>query len=145
MTVQIDPADYREFSKQLRQAERGIRLAIRKRVREAGKPLSEAVVREGAERMPSRGGLRDQFLRRGNAKLSQTTTSIRIVLGRRGSYIGSVDRTGRVRHPLFGDREHWYTTRVTASTWRDAFEDHKDEAIDTVSKALVDVVKELTS
>lgn len=145
MTVQIDAGEYKEFSRQLRAADRGVRLAIRKRVREAGKPLSESVVRQGAEGMPARGGLREQFLRRGNAKLSQTQSSIRIVLGRKGSYIGSVDRTGRVRHPLFGDREHWYTTRVTASTWRDAFEDHKDEAIDTVSKALVDVVKELTS
>ena len=144
MTVQIDPGEYKEFSRQLRSAERGIRRAIRKRVREAGKPRSEAVVREGAERMPSRGGLREQFLRRGNAKLSQTTTSIRIVLGRKGSYVGSVDRSGKVRHPLFGDREHWYSTPVPAGTWRDAFDDHKDEAIDTVSKALVDVVKELT-
>lgn len=142
--IRIEPQEYREFSRQLRQAERGLRLAIRKRVREAGKPLSEAMVREGAQGMPARGGLQEQFLRRGNAKLSQTTTSIRIVLGRRGSYIGSVDRTGRVRHPLFGDREHWYSTPVPAGTWRDAFEDHKDEAIDTVSKALVDVVKELT-
>lgn len=141
MTVQIDAGEYKRFSQQLRQAERGVKNSIRKRVREAGKPLSEAIIREGAEPMPSRVVAR--FQAAGNGKLSQTGTGIRFVLGRKGSYPAGPDRQGRLRHPLYGNREHWYSTPVPSGTWSRAFEAHQDEAVEAVSRVLQDVMEEL--
>lgn len=141
MTVQIDASEYKRFSQQLRQAERGVKNSIRKRVREAGKPLSEAIIREGAEPMPPRVAAR--FQANGVARLSQTGTAVRIVLGRKGAYVAGPDHTGKLRHPLYGNREHWYSTQVPSGTWTKAYEAHQDEAVEAVSRVLQDVMEEL--
>lgn len=138
--IRVEVQDYREFSRNLKKAEPSIRRNVRKRIREAAVPLSKDVMREGAEDLP--GDMPGRFAGAGG-KVSQTATGIRFVIGRKGAYPAGPDRTGKIRHPLYGNREHWYSTPTKSGTWTQAFDRHKDEALDVVGKVLDDVAKEI--
>lgn len=56
--------------------------------------------------------------------------------GRRGDrFVGALDR-GVLRHPLFGNRAHWFTTRIRAGFWTERLE----AGADTVRRELVDAL-----
>lgn len=91
-----------------------LRRELFKGLSRALKPAKPAVQRAMREKLPSGGGLA--------ARVAETTVLKRKIktMGRSvgaGIYgdgkldIGSLDR-GRVRHPLFGNRKHWYDTEI---------------------------------
>lgn len=87
----------------------------------AGKATIEGVKDSAAQSLPQAGGLADvvagakygirqQGAQRGGA------FSIRITASRQGSRgemdLRALDERGVIRHPLYGNRHHWYTTRT---------------------------------
>jgi hypothetical protein len=87
-------------------------------VQRSGRRIVEAA-KEGAQELPESGGLAARVaganyrvqLRGGrNPGVRVTATE------RRGAPVdlSSVDRTGRIRHPLYGNRHHWYSTQAPA-------------------------------
>lgn len=98
--------------------------------------------------LPTAGGLQA----RAYAKQSVTAgvkggkwagVSIR-VRGRKGGMdIGSVHRTGRLRHPVFGNRKVWVTQDAgVQAKWMDpVFEDQKPDVVRALSQVMDDIAR----
>jgi hypothetical protein len=94
---------------------RSLRRELYKGLQRAARPAKDAA-REGASRLPQRGGL---AARVAGARFSVRATAgrnprVRITAteaGRGKVNLASLDR-GRLRHPLFGDRGHWFSQAV---------------------------------
>ncbi|HET6915738.1 MAG TPA: hypothetical protein VFH56_06565 [Acidimicrobiales bacterium] len=121
-------ADLEKLAVAYREGGRKIRSRTARRLREAAMPLAEDVVKKGAEPMPHTGGLRDRLLAaKPGVTVSllgkRTAVSIR-VKNADADRIRAINRTGDVRHPVFGRRKgkgSWSSTSVPANTWTDAF------------------------
>jgi hypothetical protein len=141
--VNIDASDYDRFAAKLKGADRKVAAAIRKRLRQAAKPIGEHVREEGSDPMPARGGLRDRL--RG----SRVTTALRgsgvdIWVGnRRKSQLSPIDRRGVVSHPVYGNRKNWASQSVPEGTFSEAFQSVPPEARAEFEKVFRDVFKEL--
>ncbi|HET8641203.1 MAG TPA: hypothetical protein VFM37_04660 [Pseudonocardiaceae bacterium] len=94
---------------------------LRSGIRQATAPFGEAVKLEAAATLPERGGYAETLLRALRVRTS-TRTSVRaagvtIDVSAKGRHkprhLADLNR-GRLRHPRFGDRAYWHTTRVPA-------------------------------
>jgi hypothetical protein len=101
-------------------AERVIVKEMSKRIRRLAGPFRDAVKTSARSTLPHHGGLGEWVARSRMITSVRTTTrsaGVRLV-ARRTSLRGASDiariDAGRVRHPLFGDRAHWYAEAVTA-------------------------------
>lgn len=108
-----------------------------------GKPVKENIRRHALTDLPRKGGLNVWV-----AKNAKTQTQVRLSgknLGVRfkTKFKGSSDvaaiNAGEVRHPLFGDKDHWYTTRVTPGFAYRAL----DELAPEIRKAFLALVDEI--
>lgn len=69
-------------------------------------------------RLPARGGLAARVA--GAARHTRERIPGGLRVSARGRIdVASLDR-GRLRHPLYGNREHWYDQRVQPKWWTDA-------------------------
>lgn len=140
--LDVDVSDYKAFAKKLKGAEKSVARSLRKRLREAGKPLAAGLVEDGPDGLPSRGGLAD-WLRQSKGVLSITQTRLEIKLSRGGKHdLGTINR-GQLRHPLYGNRRVWVVQSVASGTYDKAFEKHADEALPAVARVLDDIMKEI--
>lgn len=150
MTVSIHADDYRKFYELTKSADRNIRIAARKRIRESAKRYGTEIVSEGSRAMPRRGGLADYVAAKGHTPtVSQTATGARLVLGKKaGPQIGRMN-DGNLRHPLFGRRKSeagkslWVDQSVPAGSWTEAIQKRLPDIRDDVAKELDSVLKEL--
>lgn len=55
--------------------------------------------------------------------------------------LASLDK-GRLRHPLYGNRGHWYVQAVKPGFWTDAME---GEATDTVRAAAIQAIDDVVA
>lgn len=86
-------------------------------LREATRVVPEEA-RKNTSRLPASGGLAAAV----RAKAQFTDTRVpggRRVSARAGIDVASLNR-GRLRHPLHGDRRHWYDQKVAPRWWSDA-------------------------
>ncbi len=86
-------------------------------LRKAAKPTGQAVLEEGADDLPQRGGLGDR-VRAGKvgirAGLSARTASVSITLKTVEGYdLRPINDRGRLRHPIYGHNS-WVNQRVTS-------------------------------
>ena len=85
-------------------------------VQRGGRKVVDAA-KQGAGTLPQRGGLAE--------RVAGATYRVQLKGGRNPGVritvtektgkpvdLNSIDRTGNVRHPLYGNRRHWYTTRA---------------------------------
>lgn len=100
--LQVNAADYEKFYKETAQMSGRLRTRVRKRVRDSGKKYGREIVEQGAENLPSGGGLADAVAAKGrNPTVALTSTGARLVLGKKkGPQIGRMDE-GNLRHPVF--------------------------------------------
>lgn len=143
MAVHIDADAYRVVAAKLKQAPKELKRAYGKRLRSMARPVLEEVLQEGAEPLPQGGGLAAHVVNAGRISVSQAGSGIRGVLSNKGVTLGRVDATGIVRHPLYGNRRHWFPTAVEAGTFSRAFERRADELRAEVAKAFDDLAKQL--
>ena len=144
--MQLDVTDYRDFAARLRAAESPVRNALRRRIRSAAKPVGDHTVLHGADSMPARGGLQAQ-LRQARVGVSITGTSLAINLrprGGGGGQLKTINETGRLRHPVFGNRRTVVTQNVPARSYDAAFEAGVKEFADELERVLDDVMGELS-
>ena len=104
--LDVDASDYKAFAQRLKAADRKVASGLRRRVRDASKPLAEAVAKDGPEGLPESGGLAD-WLRQAKPSLSMTQTRVAIKLTgmvgtrtRKTSDLNAINR-GRLRHPVY--------------------------------------------
>lgn len=119
--------DFQKVADALKEAEsKELTNATRKAMREVVKPVGQRIVERGAAEMPQSGGLADHVL--GNAKvgaafgLRSKVANVKIVLRNKDVQLGALDK-GRLRHPLFGLKGHWFLQDVPASAFTKEFEE----------------------
>lgn len=115
-----------------RDGDKVMRRAIGRAARDVAKPLGEAVVREGAQTLPARGGLRQRVRTGGRvtvtSQLGGPTPRVTMTLRNRYGYqLGRMER-GELRHPIWPrvtqsrDEWDWAEQRVPAGKFTAAFE-----------------------
>lgn len=140
--LDVDASEYKAFAQKLKAADKSVARSLRKRLREAGKPLSEGVLEDGPDGLPSSGGLAD-WLRQSKGTVSITQARLEIKLARGGRHdLGAINR-GQLRHPLFGNRRVWFAQSVEAGTYDKAFEKHAEQALPEVERVLDDIMREI--
>ena len=147
----VDTDDYKAFAQRLKAADRKVASGLRRRVRDASKPLAEAVAKDGSEGLPESGGLAG-WLRQAKPSLSMTQTRVAIKLtGLKGSRtqktsdLNAINR-GRLRHPVYaqpGRKAGWANQPVQAGTYDAAIDTHGAEALEDIARVLDDVMKEI--
>jgi len=144
MPTQIDAGDYREFAAKLKEAPKEIQREIRAELRTVSKELGAEVLEAGAEQMPQGGGLAGYLLARSRVGVSITGIRMELALGvPKKSLIALLDRTGVVRHPVFGNREAWANNSVPPKTWTEAFLKRGDEVAERIAPALERAMRRL--
>ena len=149
--LDVDTRDYKAFAQRLKAADRKVASGLRRRVRDASKPLAEAVAKDGPEGLPESGGLAG-WLRQAKPSLSMTQTRVAIKLtGLKGSRtqktsdLNAINR-GRLRHPVYaqpGRKAGWANQPVQAGTYDAAIDTHGAEALEDIARVLDDVMKEI--
>ena len=149
--LDVDASDYKAFAQRLKAADRKVASGLRRRVRDASKPLAEAIAKDGPEGLPESGGLAD-WLRQAKPSLSMTQTRVAIKLTgmvgtrtRKTSDLNAINR-GRLRHPVYarpGRKAGWTNQRVAAGTYDAAIEKHGADALSEIEKVVTDVMEEL--
>ena len=135
----ISAEDYARFAAALKQADKAVARAIRKRIREVAAPIGAHVVAEGSASMPSRGGLAAR-LASGKPAVSVLAKGASINLKKGANYKG-LD-AGVLRHPVYGSSK-WVAQSVPEGTYTDAFHNLPPEARAELDRIMPDVMKEL--
>lgn len=92
---------------------KGLRRELLRGIREATKPAPRAVKASAMARLPRRGGLAARVAR-GSVKTSVKTSGKHVGVTVRATSEMDIKRMdkGRLRAPLFGNRDHWHEQRV---------------------------------
>lgn len=137
----VQAEDFARFAAKLKGADRKVRNASRKALREAAKPLAAEIVPEGVEDYPA--GLAAHVVATGGkAIVSQTSTGVRVILGKRkGPQIGRMDE-GSLRHPTYGHKP-WVAQDIPAGTFTTALEKRLPDMRDAVAAELQHLMGEL--
>lgn len=141
LATQIRTEGRKDLSKQLSRALNNVTEPIRRDVRS-----------EADKAMPESGGYQELLsasLRfRNNRRTGGQQASLRMTTyadGRKERRdIVALER-GTLRHPLWGDRDHWYVTKVRAGFHERGTESAADEAIAQLDKVVRDFTRKLIS
>lgn len=153
MEIQVyGAADIARVAAEVRKVGNGREIPNRmsKRIRKAVPPIRRAVKASAVDTLPSRGGLGAWVGRAGvraSVKRGPRSAGVALVSGRR-SQGGRSDlrriNTGRTRHPLWGNRRHWYPQRVPAGYFDKAIDDVGLDAFRReVNEAIGEAVREV--
>lgn len=114
-----------------------------KEIRRAVPPIRKAVRAHAIAVLPSGGGLGAWVARAGvraSIKRGPRSAGIQLVAGRNStkgrSELRKLDATGQLRHPLPGNRRHWYAQTVTPGWFSDPATRNLDEFGNAVSDAV---------
>ncbi len=146
--VSIEGADdLQRLAVRLKEAGRNdLRKELLAGIRKANKPIV-AAIRDGIrERLPSRGGLADEVARATiSTRTKLTGRSVGVtMLGTKGkSKLERLNR-GILRHPLYGNRSHWYTQAVEPGWFDDSIREHLDVLRNNITDAMDAVADKLT-
>jgi len=119
-TVNIDPAEWYRFKRELDKFDPAITRALRKRMRNAGNIAAQAV-KDSLGNKPPEGGADPEGFRLALAQ----ATKVRISFSRRSAGVAIVtsssglpneekpllaayNKKKMIRHPLFGDKDQWF-------------------------------------
>lgn len=148
--VHLDPrslADLRQLGDAYKGADKVIQKRLRTGLQAAAKPLAERVVREGAEKMPGRGGLRARIAasRPGiTAALGGRTVSVSVrIANRQKDALGGLD-SGTLRHPVY-KTGRWVTQSVPADAFSDAFRRGAPKATEDVNAEIGKALSEIAA
>jgi hypothetical protein len=147
--------DFLRLSKALKQAGRTeLRKELHKGLKDGATPLTKKTQAAFAAGMPSR----ELAARAGKTKqLVQVRTGkdpgVRVVkqFGRRGAGMGAsnarlANRTGEIRHPVFGNREVWRNTKTSARGWfDDTLRRHAPDVRPELERAMERVVQQIVN
>ena len=109
-------------------------------IRAAGKPIKAAVQESARANLPSSGGFADLVAASRmsmKTRLGGQKVGVRFEARNRHN-IKALDR-GRLRHPLFGNKEHWFTQQVEAGWFSTPIQEMSQEIRVEVSDALARV------
>ena len=125
-------------------ATKEMRTNLRKIMAEETKPTRTKIKKSALDTLPARGGAAKRFakLPTQNTDFREKSAGVKIVLKRKGSDLQSLDK-GRLRHPLFGNRKHWYEQSVAAGFFTKPIEEDADDLKRRISGRIDKYVNEL--
>lgn len=135
MSIEIRGAEQlAKLSRDLRAAgERELSRELTQGIRKGVEPGKINIKQHLGTDLPQRGGLaRSMRGMRFNIRISGRN-GVRLTASHR--YQLKLIDQGMVRHPLFGDREHWYTTRFAPNVITDAWNETADQVRREVTDA----------
>lgn len=149
--MDVDSTALQQFARAIKGADKDLRRAFSKAIREAAKPLGAQVLREGSASMPARGGLRARLLAgKVSIRSSLTGSNPKVMItlaNREKDALGALDQ-GSMRHPVFargGRPRRWTSQRVPSGTYAASFErnapDVRGEVQKAVQSALDDIAR----
>lgn len=134
------------LSKSLKAAGRtGLRRELNTGMRRAARPLIAKTRAEAGKRLPKRGGLAAQVARepqRIQVRTGSRTAGVRIVVARKAGGARGANR-GKIRHPVFGNRDVWVDQKVPAGWFDDPLREAAPAIRREVERALQDVVAQI--
>jgi hypothetical protein len=141
VTYRVDDGGLKELQRDLKNLDPALQRAFRKSIRTAMKPLQRDLRNSARRRLP--GDLGDQAAR--EIGLSVTNNRVALVWRpRKGQFSqrAALDR-GLIRHPLYGDRDYWYTTKYAKARgwWSEPAAHGIDRAIEDVNNAITDALR----
>lgn len=129
----------------------GLRRELYAGLGRASKPIREAIIKKARQELPSSGGLNERVAtskitakavpsRRGRAP------SIRFMAEERSNKPIDVYalNVGKLRHPLFGNRRHWYQQRVKPGWFTQPILDGEETFAKELGKAIDDVERQIS-
>lgn len=124
LSVSLDTktsSDFRTLPARLREAaEAGLRREITKAVTRTLRPIETDVRRSAVRTLPRRGGLGAEVSRSRITRSQRSTGDVVTVeISASHRYDIAAMNKGRVNHPLYGNRRHWYSQRVRPRWWSD--------------------------
>lgn len=135
--------DLARIGKALRQAGtegRGLRKELLKGIRTAvGGPMRKATRESWRSKAPHRGGLNKRGLRMAVQTNTRNGDSLGVRLitkSPNGYNLDSIDKTGAIRHPVFGRRNAWAVTRIAPGI----FTEPQEAAAPDVRKEIIRVI-----
>jgi hypothetical protein len=133
-----------QLARDLRAAgEKDLRRELLRGIQRAGKPLKAAARTAALTELPSRGGLAERVA--GSRWAVKTRTAGRGV-GVRVTGAGDLDlrslNRGRLRHPLYGKRGHWFDQPVPPGWFDDAMQVAADEHVRDEILAAITAVRD---
>lgn len=135
-------------AKRLRQmgTDRTIVNNMTKRIRRITRRLDEPIRKSARDTLPHKGGLGEwvaQSTITTSVRRSARTAGVQIVVGKGQHDIAAME-AGNVRHPLWGNRKHWYPQKVEPGFGAAALKGQiADEVRQAVSDAIDDAVAEV--
>ena len=143
--LRIEGAEqFRAVSKRLNDAgNKGKRLKkeLRAAILKEAKPVGRFVAVSAGSNLPHRGGL-GYTVGGANISVSAGTTSVRMRLKAKGYDLAAIDR-GRLRHPVFGNRENWVTQKVKPRLFTEPFKASAPRLRQRIIRATDNVAKRI--
>jgi hypothetical protein len=139
--------DFLRLSKALKAAgEGGLRKELHKGLREAGAELIPLARTEARQTLPKSGGLADRVSgARMRVKVKTgRNPGVSIVAGKPGSGARGAE-FGRIRHPVFGNRDVWVTQIVPAHWLTGTIGRHRNVVVPKLEAAMERVAKKVVS
>jgi hypothetical protein len=145
--IKLDPNDIRAFLAALKRLEPKLATALRRNLRQAG----DVAIGEMRSAIMELAATRDYGVRRAIAAgiktqvmTSQRSNGVRISasggsLGERRAMLKALNST-TFRHPLFGDRDHWYEQQGRPY-FGAVLKRHQSQMLDAIMKALEEASK----
>ncbi len=137
---------FEEFANELRRFDqrRVVLNALRRDLRKPLPAVRRAVRANAMATLPNANGLAAWVARaaiRIQVKDVGRTAGIRVKMGRKSqdgdkADLDKLDRHGRIRHPLHGNRAHWYDQPVPPGFFTKAWERKRDDFIKAADDAL---------
>lgn len=117
-----------------------LRRELYRGIQRAANPLKEVAKRSARANLPSRGGLNEWVA---SSSFSVSTRggqnpAVRFAGRKTGHDLRALDR-GRLRHPLYGNRRHWFTQQIPPG-W---FSRPMEAAIPGIRRDVVDVLEDI--
>lgn len=139
---------FRDLALRCKAADKALMTELRKGVGKAVRPLGEQIRAEVPAAMPS--GYAPVLSRSLRHRVSTRTGVANFGVSLTTFAEGKSDRRrvvamdrGSLRHPLFGNRNRWYATRVRPGFWSRPVEDGKDDAVRGAVKAMDQVAAKI--
>lgn len=117
-----------------------LRRELLRRIRSASKPALQDIPQSAYRTLPRRGGLAERVGKQAyslRSRLAGASASVSIT-GRGMKELLDINR-GRLRHPLFGNRDHWFGQQVEPGFFEDPIERRAPQIRREIEKAMTDV------
>ncbi len=140
--------DLEAVAKRLKQAGSGeLRKELLRGIRQTNKPTIADIRASARDRLPHGGGLADIVARSSigtRTRLSGKNVGVEIK-GTSGRLRNLRNlNAGRLRHPLFGNRKHYYEQPVEPGFFDDPIEKRADEIRRGIEEVMADVARKVT-